>query len=195
MSSALHGDHVPGSSGYVLTPDGTPYLYFRFPVEFSIGMATIFLLVGVGLLGSLAVRGGPPIAWLIGVGMAGAAAVWLWGSCRAEYELVVAHAQLTWRSLRRSGSCPIASVVRVRPSANGASAALTLDTGRILRVPVTSDFLPFARGLADAYPRLDVWTSGYSGFKLTWSLLLGGGGGSEPEKPRSRGTPIRGGGP
>ena len=175
MSSALHGDHVPGSSGYVLTPDGTPYLYFRFPVEFSIGMATIFLLVGVGLLGSLAVRGGPPIAWLIGVGMAGAAAVWLWGSCRAEYELVVAHAQLTWRSLRRSGTCPIASVVRVRPSANGASAALTLDTGRILRVPVTSDFLPFARGLADAYPRLDVWTSGYSGFKLTWSLLLGGG--------------------
>ena len=174
MGSAIHGDWVPDASDHVLTPDGTPYLYFRFPVEFFIGMSTIFLLGGVGLLGSLAARGGPPVAWLIGVGMASVAAVWLWRFCSAEYELVVAHAQLTWRSVCRSGSCPIASVVKVRPSETGALAALTLDTGRILRVPVTSDFLPFARGLADAYPHLDVWTSGYSGIKLTGHLFFRG---------------------
>lgn len=172
MGLSLHGDGVPHVSDYVVTPDGTPYLYFRFPVEFVVGMSIVFVLAGVGFLASLVAKGGPPVVWLLAGGMACVAAWWLWRFSTAEYELVVAHGQLTWRSMQRSGSCAIANVVKIRPSATGASAALTLDSGRVLRVPVTSDFLPFARGFAEAYPHVDVWTIGYGGVKLTGHLFF-----------------------
>ena len=174
MSLGRSRNQVPHVEDYVLTPDGTPYLYFRFPVEFVVGMAIVFMLAGVALLGSLIAMGGPPIAWLIAGGVTCGAAGWVYWFASAEYELLVAHAELTWRSLRRRGRCPITNLVKIRPSANGLSAALTLDSGRSLRVPVTSDFLPFARGVAEAYPDVDVWTIGYGGIKLTGHLFFRG---------------------
>jgi hypothetical protein len=141
-------------------------MYYRFPIEFVAGGFAILALIGIAFLGALLAGGGPPLAWALAVGMVGFASFVVYWLSQSVYELIVQNGTISWRSLRAHGSCPISDLGKVRPTWNGAAARVDTRSTRTLSVVVVSPRLPsFMRSLADAYPQLDLWTSGYVGLR------------------------------
>ena len=128
-----------------------PIPRFLFPV-----ILVVFAGVAIALIAATVVGNGPPVAFLV---FWIAAFGWnaYWWSLRICIEVAVDGLALNWRTAVLSGTAPVESVLRIRPSRwSRQMAVLEVQGRRPLLVPVRYGFGQLTQAIAAAAPHASV---------------------------------------
>src|ERR1700712_4659377 len=128
-----------------------PIPRFLFPV-----ILVVFAGVAIALIAATVLGNGPPVAFLV---FWIAAFGWnaYWWSLRICIEVAVDGLALNWRTAVLSGTAPLESVLRIRPSRwSRQMAVLEVQGRRPLLVPVRYGFGQLTQAIAAAAPHASV---------------------------------------
>ena len=128
-----------------------PIPRFLFPV-----ILVVFAGVAIALIAATVLGNGPPVAFLV---FWIAAFGWnaYWWSLRICIEVAVDGLALNWRTAVLSGTAPVESVLRIRPSRwSRQMAVLEVQGRRPLLVPVRYGFGQLTQAIAAAAPHASV---------------------------------------